>query len=80
MHYTIRDVPKEVDEALKARAEAEGKSVSEVALEVLKQATSISGNRKKRRDLSDIAGTWIHDPAVEAALRDQDQVDAELWK
>ena len=34
----------------------------------------------KYRDLSDIAGTWVEDPAFDEAMRDQDQVDPEMWK
>ena len=32
------------------------------------------------RSLSDIAGTWVEDPAVDAALADQDRIDEDLWR
>ena len=35
---------------------------------------------RKRRDLADLAGTWVEDPAFDQALAGQDQVDPELWK
>lgn len=80
MQYTIRNIPKKVDRALRDRAKAERKSLNQVAIDALKAATGLSGQPVKRRDLSDIAGSWISDPAVEAALRDQDRVDPEAWK
>jgi hypothetical protein len=35
---------------------------------------------RPRRDLSDLAGTWVEDPGFDQALAGQDQVDPELWK
>lgn len=80
MQYTIRNVPKQVDAVLRQKAKAERKSLNQVAVDALKAATGLSGKPLRRRDLSDIAGTWIKDPAVEAALRDQDRIDPEAWK
>jgi hypothetical protein len=40
----------------------------------------MTGSRRKRRDLADIARTWRPDKAVEAALADQDRVDEDLWR
>ncbi len=80
MQYTIRKIPRQVDRILRERARAEGKSLNQVAIEALQAATGTSGAPLRRRDLSDIAGTWIKDPAVEAALRDQDRIDPEAWK
>jgi hypothetical protein len=34
----------------------------------------------KRRDLSDLAGTWVEDPEFDAALEDQRRIDWELWR
>jgi hypothetical protein len=40
----------------------------------------MTGSRRKRRDLTDIAKSWKADKAVEAALADQDRVDKDLWR
>jgi hypothetical protein len=40
----------------------------------------MTGSRRKRRDLADIARTWKSEKAVEAALADQDRVDEDLWR
>lgn len=76
MTYTLEDIRRELDEALRARPVREGKSVNQVAIEAL----SLADYSATRRDLSDIAGTWIEDPEVEAALRDQDKINPEIWR
>ena len=80
MQYTVRGVPKSVDEALRRRARVEGKSLNEVAIESLAEGLGLGAEPVIRRDLSDIAGTWKKDAAVEAALAAQDEVDEALWK
>ena len=80
MQYTLRNVPEELDHALRERARREGRSLNEVALEALKVALGLSEEAVVRRDLGDVAGTWIEDPQVEAALADQRQIDEDLWR
>lgn len=70
MQYKLRDVPKEVDAKLRQRARQQGKSLNEVALEALAEATGVSAKSEVRRDLSDVVGTWVEDPETEAALRE----------
>jgi plasmid stability protein len=74
MRYTIRGIPSTVDAALRQRARAGGKSLNEAAVDALTEATGIAGRPRKRRDLTDIAGTWKADKATESALADQDLV------
>jgi len=80
MQYTIRGIPTVIDGAVRERAKAEGKSLNEVAVEALAEGLGLGGGEVVRRDLSDIAGTWKRDRAVEAALVAQDRVDEDLWK
>jgi hypothetical protein len=80
MQYTIRGVPAAIDNALRARAHADGQSLNETALAALAEGAGVAGVPRKRRDLGDIAGTWKADKALEAALAAQDQVDEDLWK
>jgi hypothetical protein len=51
-----------------------------VALEALAEGLGLRGEPIARRDLGDVAGTWKEDPAVEAALAAQDEVDEGLWE
>ena len=80
MQYTIRRVPRAVDNAIRERARATGKSLNEAVVAALAEGAGIHGIPHKRRDLSDIAGTWKADEVVDAALTEQDQVDADLWR
>jgi plasmid stability protein len=79
MTLTLTQVPKEVDDALRLRAQSQGKSVDEVVLEVIRAGLAVTAS-PKLRDLSEFAGTWVSDPEVDAALKDQDRVDPEMWR
>jgi hypothetical protein len=50
------------------------------AVDALAEGSGMTGSRRKRRDLADIAKPWKADKAVEAALADQDRVDEDLWR
>lgn len=80
MQYTIRNVPELLDETLRRSAREQGKSLNEVAIEALARGAGLSERRFRQRDLSDIAGSWLKDPAFDAALAAQDTIDAELWR
>lgn len=51
-----------------------------VALEALLTGTGLLGTPIPRRDLADVAGTWVDDPAVDAALDDQRRIEPEMWR
>ena len=83
MQYTIRNISKQVDQALRRRAKQQGRSLNDVALEALALGAGITANGKPRikfRDLSDIAGTYVSDPGFEQAMKDQDQIHPDEWK
>lgn len=80
MQYSVRGIAPEIDAALRSRAQAEGKSLNAVALEVLAEGVGLGEAAVVRRDLSDVAGTWRRDAAVEKALADQDEIDEALWR
>ncbi|HEV7514776.1 MAG TPA: hypothetical protein VGR07_00610 [Thermoanaerobaculia bacterium] len=80
MQYTIRNVPSHLDRALRERAREVKKSLNEVALEALLQGTGLQGAPLRRRDLGDVAGTWVEDPEIDEALADQRRIDPELWR
>jgi plasmid stability protein len=79
MQYTIRNIPPEVDQALKARAKQLGKSVNQLALEVLTQSL---GQETRHRNLRNMPGSWTKQDAArfDESLADQRQIDEELWK
>ena len=80
MQYTIRGIPKVVDQALRERARREGRSLTEVAIELLAVALGLREQNVKHRDLADVAGSWVEDAETEAALEGQRRIDPELWR
>ena len=78
--YTLRGIPAALDAAIRERARSEGKSLNAVAVAAIAQGLGLGQEHVVRRDLTDIAGTWRRDAAVEAALAAQDKVDKDLWK
>jgi hypothetical protein len=75
--YTIRGVPPEVDRVLRQKAARRKQSLNRVILDEL-IAASIGQRRKA--DFSDIAGQWTPDPAFDAIMATQRQIDWEKWK
>jgi HicB family len=78
--YTLRRIPPKLDQALRRAARDQGKSLNQVAVETLEHAMGVAEGSRKRRDLSDLLGTWKHDPEVAAALEDQRRIDREAWR
>jgi hypothetical protein len=80
MQYTIRRIPKAVDDAVRERARVTGKSLNEAVVDALADGAGVKGVPRKRRDLTDIAGTWKADKTFDAVLADQDRIDENLWR
>ena len=80
---TLRNIPPEIQKAIRKRAGADGLSLNKTVLRMLEEA---SGRRKARRELNDdldhLAGSWSEEEAAafEAALLEQRKVDPEQWK
>ncbi len=70
----LHDIPEDVEWALRAEAEASGRSLDETLIEVIGRGLASNGRNVRRRDLSDIAGSWAEDPDMEAALADFERV------
>jgi hypothetical protein len=80
MQYTIRGIPPDVDKALRKRARTTGQSLNETALAALSEGAGVLGARRKRRDLSDLIGSWTPDDELEAELAAQRVIDEEIWR
>jgi plasmid stability protein len=80
MQYTIRNIPKELDAALRRRAREAGTSLNQAAVEAMARGAGLPGAATPRRTLRDLAGRWRDDPDFDRAIADQDKVDAELWR
>ncbi len=81
MQYTLRKIPDDLDRALREAAEEQHKSLNQVAIEALQRAVGVAEKEPaKGRDLSDVVGSWVADPAIDSALADQRRVDPESWE
>ncbi len=80
MQYTLRNVPANLDRALRRLARREGRSLNEVTLAALSRAVGADEEPIPYRQLRDLAGTWEHDPEFDAALEAQDRIDPDLWR
>jgi hypothetical protein len=78
--YTLRKIPPALDRALRRTAREQHKSLNQVAVETLERAMGVAEEPRKRRDLSDLVGTWKDDPRIAEALEDQRRIDPEAWK
>jgi hypothetical protein len=79
MQYTLRNIPDYLDTALRSAAREQGKSLNEVAILALARGAGLHEGPRRQRDLSDVAGSWHHDPAFESARAAQDTIDDALW-
>jgi plasmid stability protein len=79
MQYTLRNIPDYLDAALRTKAREQGKSLNEVAVLALVIGAGLGESSRKKRDLSDIAGTWNEDPAFANVIAEQDTVDESMW-
>jgi hypothetical protein len=78
--YTIRNVPKVVDRALRRRADRQAKSLNEVALEALARGAGVEDAMREHHDIDFLFGSWVGDPEVDRALSAQRAIDEDLWK
>ena len=80
---TIRKMPDEVADAVRGRAEENQTSFSKALVALLQEHLSEGKvNVKKRRDLSWMAGTLSEQDAeaFDRSLKEQRQIDPEMWK
>jgi len=80
MQYTIRNVPDYLDAALRSTAREQGKSLNEVTLDALTRGAGLGSIQSRKRDVTDIVGTWVEDPAFDAAVAEQDTIDESMWR
>lgn len=78
--YTLRGISQSIDQALRAKARREGKSLNEVTLESLSRGLGVGIEPMPFHDLDHLAGTWREDPRFDQAIKAQDQIDPDLWK
>jgi hypothetical protein len=79
VQYTRRQVPPEVDRALRKNAQRQCESLNQVALAALSRGLGLAGQPVEYDDLDALAGSWEEDPTFDAVIAEQDRVDPTLW-
>lgn len=78
--YTVRNLPRQLDQALRKKTNETGQSLNEVVVETLKRGMGLTGESVRYDDLDPLIGSWKEDPAFEEVLKLQDQIDKSLWE
>lgn len=79
VQYTIRGIPRRVNELLRRKAKRQGKSLNTLAVEALTAAAGISEEPILYHDLDELVGTWVEDQEFDEAIRLQGQIDPAMW-
>ena len=80
MQYTIRQIPKVLDSALRQRARRAGKTLNRVAIEAMIEGLELDLESPRPRSVRDLLGASSKDPALARALAAQRRIDPELWR
>jgi hypothetical protein len=65
---------------LREQSKRAGQSLNAAAIAALRRGLGSANERPLYHDLDRLAGTCEEDPAFDAAIAAQDQVDPRLWK
>jgi plasmid stability protein len=78
--YTVRNVPPSLDRALRRKAAEQGASLNAIVLAALAREAGMGEEVTVHGDLDALIGSWVEDPAVDEALREQRKVHARDWQ
>jgi hypothetical protein len=79
--FTLRSIPQNIDQMLRATARKRGKSMNKVAIELLKESLCVPDSAFKKRSVRHLAGTWSAADvrAFEKNTRMFEKIDREVW-
>ena len=81
---TVRNLPPKVAKAIREKAKKERLSTNKAVIKLLEEATGASraSGRVLQHDLDRFFGTWTKKEAdaFDEALREQRQIEPEMWK
>jgi hypothetical protein len=78
--YTVRNIPKHLDEELRKKAQETGKSLNTVILRALQRGAGLAHQTCEQSDLDFLIGSWVEDADTDDALAAQRNIDDELWR
>ncbi len=81
---TLRNLPPELDKAIRKRARGKRTSVNKAVIGLLEEHLTPGKTRQVElhHDLDDLCGTWTEDTAAafDEALAKQRTIDPDVWK
>jgi hypothetical protein len=80
MRYTLRNIPKNLDRALRARAKAEGKSLNKTLLDAIGLALGFNRRIREYDDLDWFFGGNSIDDGARRAIAEADVIHRDAWK
>ena len=80
--FSLRRVPPEVERRLRAVAQENSESVNAAINRILAESLGVVPEGSRKRDLSDLAGTWSEDEAAEfeRATEHFGRIDEKMWE
>lgn len=78
--YTIRQIPKDIDGALRKRAVKEKKSLNSAVLDALRAGSGAGMADIRYHDLDACVGSWVTDHEFDRAMEAFEAIDKDLWK
>jgi len=78
---TLRNIPQALERELRARAKKSKQSLNRTITGLLSEALGVPGTGMKKRDLSDLGGTWTQEQAAEfeRATAVFETIDPDVW-
>lgn len=79
---TLRKIPDVLDKQLRSLAGKNKTSLNKVILSLLLKNLGLSDNSNKKRDLTDLCGTWTSNQYKEFQKNTEqfNQIDPEIWE
>lgn len=79
---TLRQIPENIYKQLGQIARKNNTSINKTILSLIKRSLGIKDSSNKKRDLSDLAGTWGKDQFEEFKSNTKifEKIDDEVWK
>lgn len=79
---TIRKIPENIERQIRTLAQKDHCSLNQTVIKLLGKALGTEEKSKKKRDLSQLAGTWDNVQAEEFEKNTKifEQIDEEIWQ
>ncbi|MCP4750728.1 MAG: hypothetical protein GY866_07540 [Proteobacteria bacterium] len=79
---TLRKIPENLEKQIRVLAQKNHTSLNKTIIDLLEKALGTERTSKKKRDLSQLAGTWSEREAkeFEKNISQFERIDEEIWK